>query len=55
MTPIGREDRARRRLWWGGGAVAVILVLLVIAWAVGWFEGAAPPETMPVTPPATTQ
>jgi hypothetical protein len=33
----------------------VILVLLVIAWAVGWFEGAAPPEMVPAPPPTTTQ
>jgi hypothetical protein len=53
MTPIARQDRERRRLWWGGVIVAVLLVLLVIAWAVGWFEDAAPPEAVPT--PTTTQ
>ena len=50
MTP--RPGARDRRLWWV--ALAVILVLLVIAWATGWFGSAPPPETAPVTPPATT-
>ena len=49
MTP--RPGARDRRLWWV--ALAVILVLLVIAWAMGWFGGAPPPETAPA--PTTTQ
>jgi hypothetical protein len=52
MTPSPRD---RRRLWYAAATAGVILVLLVIGWATGWFGDAAPPETVPVTPPATTQ
>jgi hypothetical protein len=56
VTPRMRRRRYSQRLWYAAAAaVAVLLVLLVIGWASGRFEDAAPPETVPVTPPATTQ
>ncbi len=54
MTPRTRSRGGR--LWYTAAAVlGVVVALLVILWAVGWFGGAAPPETAPGSPAATTQ
>ncbi len=43
MTPRDRlVARRDRRFWYW--AAAVLVVLLLLAWALGWFGGAAPPE-----------